>query len=220
MLTYIGHTMDSLIIRIWSDASAITNLFVAIVALWVYYRSRQNQVSDAASLVELDIRLMAEQIAELKKILTHNNNFALINIGSRISDTWNTNKAVLVSKLSFDDISAINAFIASYSRLRDLHQGAIKIYEAGASSKAEEFQKRICESLFINNADDITKSASSKHPSFVAYNAHSFVFSPLHYIDDAINVLNNQENFIQTPAFRNLSLLAQRSRRWFIFKRK
>ena len=165
-------------------------------------------------------QLVEGGFSELKKILTHNNNFALINIGSRISDTWNTNKAVLVSKLSFDDISAINAFIASYSRLRDLHQGAIKIYEAGASSKAEEFQKRICESLFINNADDITKSASSKHPSFVAYNAHSFVFSPLHYIDDAINVLNNQENFIQTPAFRNLSLLAQRSRRWFIFKRK
>ena len=78
MLSLLISTVDKIFERVWlamskPDASALTNLIVALIAYAVYRQTRKNQISDAAALVELDIRLMSDQIDLLRRELARVN---------------------------------------------------------------------------------------------------------------------------------------------------
>lgn len=227
MLSLLISTVDKIFERVWlamskPDASALTNLIVALIAYAVYRQTRKNQISDAAALVELDIRLMSDQIDLLRRELARVNpsflpiHFPFISLSARVSNSWSVNKTLLASSLTVDDISNLNKFINDYCQLRDAYEGAVLVYESNLKSKASTLQQMAANEI----TGQVITSSTSPWPSqtFLAYENLGYTFAPDYYLDNAKAILQQNKQILNTSSFNKLLEISKRNRSWISFR--
>lgn len=227
MLTLLISTVDKIFERIWHamstpGASALTNLLVALIAYLVYRQTRKNQISDAAALVELDIRLMSDQIDLLRGELARINppfpaiHFPFISLPARVGDSWSVNKTLLASALTVDDISNFNKFSNDYCQLRDAYEGAVLVYQSNLKSKASILQQMAATEIFVTTSNFSSPNALLS-PTFSLYENFGYAFAPDYYLNNAKAILQQNKQILNSSSFIKLLEISNRNRRWFTF---
>lgn len=225
MFTNLLHVLDKVGDKLWTalanpDASSLTNLVVALIAWWVFTKTRKNQVKDAAVLSVLDIRAMAEQAAKIKAYIEmpsfQPNTFHLLSISSAVENSWEKNRHLFTSELTSEDIALLDNFVSQYVQVRHYYDASVKLYEANLVAKAQILQQKVADEIVSFRKEN---SGGAIFPPFVPsddfgeFDKFGFTFSAGFYINQAKQHLSSMTSVLGSYPFAKLTNLS--SRKWW-----
>lgn len=225
MFTNLLHILDKVGDKLWKalanpDASSLTNLVVALIAWWIFTKTRKNQVKDAAVLSVLDIRAMAEQAAKIKTYIEmpsfQSHTFHLLSISSAVGNSWEKNRHLFTSALTSEDIALLDNFVSQYVQVRSYYDAAVKLYEANLVAKAQILQQKVDVEIVdfrTKNPRGAIFSPGMLSNDFAEFHTFDFVFSAGFYINQARSQLLSMTSVLGSHSFAKLTNLS--SPKWW-----
>lgn len=176
--------------------NSIVTFVVGLVALGVYWLTKQGEKRNAATIVVMDIR-HAEQVVlsileknlvdrTLKNILSENN--------------WAKYKHLFASEFSYDDFAAFNRFFDSCVEIADAKKRMNEVFYASLNAKTSIAQQKI---LDIPNLDS-PEGQVERQKIIAGINTESFVFEPDEPKERILRSLQLMGRLSNTVAFEKL----------------